>query len=323
MAANPLTRDERDEIRNGIAVMRTIRQISDDIGRSEGCVSNEINRNGGRARYNAAGAQRRCDSNLQRPKATKFESDPRLAREVTARIRRRDSPMTISIELRSVGLEISHETIYQAVYRRGRGLPVELHGFLHLQHRTRRRQRRHRRNPSVHHSLGVFASIHDRPQAASGRDQGGHIEGDLIVGASNRSAMITLADRQSRLLWLCRLDTGKQANGVEEALVRTLRRIPNLETLTWDQGSEMANHQSIAERAGVDIYFADPKSPWQRPSNENINALVRRYVGRGDLSVFTTRQLRRIERRINSMPRRIHNWESAETIYHADLTVTG
>lgn len=173
--------------------------------------------------------------------------------------------------------------------------------------------------------MGLFNLIGVRPAIAAERVHVGHIEGDLIVGAYNRSAIATLFERASRYVWLARLPHAKQADGVLDALVTTLRRIPaHLRvTLTWDQGSEMARHAQLAQRSGIDIYFADPKSPWQRPTNENGNALVRRHVGKGtDLSIYTTRDLRAIERRINTIPRRSLNWATAHDHYTAAVAMT-
>lgn len=176
------------------------------------------------------------------------------------------------------------------------------------------------------HSLGSFNLIGLRPEIATQRVEVGHLEGDLIVGAYNRSAIATMFDRTSRYVWLTKLPHAKNADGVLDALVSTLRRVPaHLRlTLTWDQGSEMARHVELAKRCGIDIYFAEPKAPWQRPTNENGNALVRRYVGKGtDLSAFTTRDLRAIETRINTIPRRSLNWATANDIYTAAVAMTG
>ena len=176
------------------------------------------------------------------------------------------------------------------------------------------------------HSLGSFNLIGLRPEIAAQRVEVGHLEGDLIVGAYNRSAIATMFDRTSRHVWLTRLPHAKNADGVLDALVTTLRRVPaHLRlTLTWDQGSEMARHLELARRCGIDIYFAEPKAPWQRPTNENGNAIVRRYVGKGtDLSIYTNRHLRAIENRINTIPRRSLNWATANNIYTAAAAMTG
>ena len=327
MPARPLTLHEREEIRAAIARKDSDREIAAALGRHRCTINAEVLRNGGRDGYSAVDAQRRADSVLSRPKVPKLVADRALAGHVERRLKAKDSPMTISLELaRGVhGLvaKISHECIYQAVYSTGRGLAAGLHVGLHL----KRRRRKHRgRSPVVAtHSLGSFNLIGLRPEIATQRVQVGHLEGDLIVGAYNRSAIATMFDRMSRYVWLTKLPHAKNADGVLDALVKTLRRIPaHLRlTLTWDQGSEMARHLELAQRCAIDIYFAEPKAPWQRPTNENGNAIVRRYVGKGtDLSTFTNQDLRAIETRINTIPRRSLHWATADDLYTAAVAIT-
>ncbi|MBI2709475.1 MAG: IS30 family transposase [Actinobacteria bacterium] len=259
-------------------------------------------------------------------------ASPVLAAHVEARLVAKDSPMTIAVEL-SAGVypdldaTVSHETIYRAVHAKGRGLRRGLHVGLH----RGRRCRKHRRRPDEaqvtgNGPLGAFNLIGARPEVAAGRDQVGHLEGDLIVGAFNRSAIITVFDRASRHLWLADLPEGHGAAAVLAGLVELVERIPAAlrRTLTWDQGREMARHAELAALAGIDVYFADPHSPWQRPTNENGNGLLRRYVGKGtNLAVFNPADLRAIEHRINTMPRRIHHWSTAAQVYTAAVAMTG
>jgi transposase, IS30 family len=328
MPARPLTLHEREEIRAGIERRDPDGVIAAVLGRHRCTINAEVRRNGGRGSYRAMDAQRRADSALCRPKVPKLVADQALAGHVARRLKAKDSPMTISIEL-ARGVHgrvamISHECIYRAVYSPDRGLAAGLHVGLHLK-RRRRKHRGHRPVVSSH-SLGSFNLIGLRPAIAAQRVEVGHLEGDLIVGAYNRSAIATMFDRTSRHVWLTKLPHAKSADGVLDALVATLRRVPaQLRlTLTWDQGSEMARHLELAERCGIDIYFAEPKAPWQRPTNENGNAIVRRYVGKGtDLSAFTNRDLRAIERRINTIPRRSLNWATANDIYTAAVAMTG
>lgn len=159
----------------------------------------------------------------------------------------------------------------------------------------------------------MFQPIGARPEIALARTEVGHLEGDLIVGSFNRSAIVTVFDRASRRLWLAEFASDHGAEATLAAMVEILERIPEplRRTLTWDQGREMARHQELAQLCGIDIYFADPHSPWQRPTNENGNGLIRRYVGKGtDLSRFTGPDLRLIEFRINTIPRRSLNCPS-------------
>ena len=171
----------------------------------------------------------------------------------------------------------------------------------------------------------MLPSINERPAVAGTRSEVGHFEGDLIVGAGNHSAIITVFDRKSRHLWMEGLPHGRNANVTLDALTRLFERIPKQlrRTLTWDQGGELARHADLADRCHIDVYFADPHAPWQRPTNENGNGLIRRYVGKStDLTAFTANDLRNIEHRINTMPRRIHNWASAQHVYHQAVAMT-
>ena len=228
--------------------------------------------------------------------------------------------MTISIELargvHGVKGSVSHETIYQCAYRR-RGLDVDTSRCLHLKRRRRRRRSEPHRS-SWAHSLGSFTPIADRPAIALERVEVGHFEGDLITGAYNRSAKITVFDRASRRLWL-RSTASKSADDVFSALCDLFDEIPAelRRTLAWDQGSELARHLDITSVSEIDIYICDKNAPWQRPTNENGNALVRRWMPRGtDLNHINDHQCRLIEHRINTIPRRSLNWDTANNVYH-------
>ncbi|MFV0526827.1 MAG: IS30 family transposase [Acidimicrobiales bacterium] len=330
MPANPLTAPEREEIRAGIARGETSPVIARRLGRHRSTISAEIARNGGVAAYTATTAQARADQQRTRPKVAKLASDSALAKHVTARLKAKDSPMTIAIELgrgtHSLTADISHETIYQAIYGHGhRGLPTGLHTGLH----RRRRCRKHRvfgpptPKPGP---LGVFNLIGRRPLEADARTQPGHFEGDLIIGARNRSAIVTLFDRASRYCLLADLPEGHNATAVLAALVETFERVDcqHALTLTWDQGREMSKHRALAKLSGIDVHFAEPHSPWQRPTNESGNGLLRRCVGKGtDLSVYSPDDLRRIEHRLNTIPRRIHHSPTAHDLYTGNVAMTG
>lgn len=328
MPANPLTALEREEVRAAIERGDTDSGIGELLGRHRCTINTEINRNGGRGSYCAVAAQRRAATERKRPKLAKLVTDPQLAAYVAEHLKAKDSPMTISIELQrgvhGVVGSISHECIYQAIYAQGSaGLAAGSHVGLH----HKRRCRKHRHNSSVAgstHSLGEFNLITSRPAIADGRSEVGHLEGDLIVGPYNRSALVTVFDRASRYLWLAQ-PGNKTADATFAALVGTLNRIPEhlRRTLTWDQGSEMARHHELAETSGIKIFFAEPHAPWQRPTNENGNGLVRRYVGKStDLNIYTTRDLQAIEYRINTIPRRSLHWATANDIYTAAVAMT-
>lgn len=240
--------------------------------------------------------------------------------------------MTISIELargtHGVTGQVSHETIYTAIYAHGtRGLARGLNTGLY----RRRRCRKHRRGaggapPAKASPLGVFNLIADRPPIAATRSEVGHLEGDLIVGSFNRSAIATVFDRASRYCWLAEFPGSHDANETLAAVGEILERIPAplRRTLTWDQGREMARHSDLAELWNIDVYFADPHSPWQRPTNENGNGLLRRYVGKGtNLATYNAADLRAIEHRLNTIPRRSLDWSTAKQVYDDAVAMTG
>lgn len=317
MSGRALSLDEREVIAVGIAAGRSVVETAAELGRDPSTIRREIARHGGRHHYSAVRAHRRARRSRARPKLSRLEADPVLASYIAARLALRDSPMTIAIELargtNNVTASISHECIYQAIYQR-RGLPAEARHGLHL----RRRRRKHRTaQPSLSHSLQDFRPIAERPAIALDRSEVGHLEGDLITGAYNRSAMITIFDRASRRLWLAKT-TNKSADAVYTALVETLSTIPTemRRTLAWDQGSELARHRDLERVCDIKIYIADKNSPWQRPTNENGNAFVRRYVGKGtDLNTISNQRRRWIEHRINTTPRRSLGWDTANTTY--------
>lgn len=321
MPARPLDAQEREEIRVGLELKQTYIDIAAGLGRHRSTIGAEVKRNGGRRRYCAVGAQRRADKQRARPKTPKLVANSELAAEVTRRLEALDSPKRISVELAATGVSVSAETIYRAVYELDRGLAPGLGQCLHLKRRRRKNRNTKRPNNSA---LGIICSIHDRPEAALARKEVGHLEGDLIVGANNQSAIITLFDRMTRFLWLTSV-AAKTANALDDALIPALLSIPPhiLKTLTWDCGAEIAHHPKVALECDVEIYIADPKSPWQRPTNENGNALVRRYVGKGtDLSIYSQQDLNHVATRINTIPRKIFNWQTAQHQYAATVAMT-
>jgi IS30 family transposase len=330
MPANPLSAHEREEIRAGIERSECDQVIADRLGRHRTTINAEINRNGGRGQYSATTAEARAAAERARPKVAKLVGDPALAAYVTARLGAKDSPMTIAVELRrgvhGTTALVSHECIYRAVYAHGeRGLAKGLHEHLHRRRRCRT-HRKHGATPGKAGPLGDFALITQRPEIALQRTEPGHLEGDLIIGERNRSALATVFDRMSRKLWLADLLEGYGADETLAAVAEILQRIPEVHrrTLTWDQGREMARHHDLAELCGIDVYFAEPHSPWQRPTNENGNGLIRRYVGKGtDLSIYTPEDLRAIEHRINTMPRRSLHWSTADEVYSRAVAMTG
>jgi IS30 family transposase len=223
--------------------------------------------------------------------------------------------------------QISHECIYQAVYGHGTpGLPKGLNVGLH----RRRRCRKHRRAPgealpAKASPLGEFNLITARPPIADRRSEVGHLEGDLIIGSFNRSAIATVFDRSSRHLWLADFPASHDAEETLAAVGEILGRIPEAlrRTLTWDQGREMASHHELADLYGIDVYFAEPHSPWQRPTNENGNGLIRRWFPKStNLAAHDPDTLRLVENRLNTTPRPSLDGATAHDIYTQAVAMT-
>ena len=203
------------------------------------------------------------------------------------------------------GWSVSHETIYCAIYALPRSaLRTELVKLLRKCHAGRMSRAR---------GKGRFTGVQNmtpialRPPEVAARIVPGHWEGDLIKGARNLSAVGSLVERTSRYLMLAKLETSS-ATSVLEGFTRRLRKVPTSlrKTLTYDQGTEMALHDTLSKRLRMDIFFCDPHSPWQRATNENFNGLVREYLPKGtDLSLLTDHDLHSVEYALNHRPRKV------------------
>ncbi len=328
--ARDLELEEREEIRAGIERGDTGREIARILERSPSTIGGEIARNGGRRRYRAATAQRRAAKCRHRPQVTKLERHPSLAAAVEMTLEgEKLSPQVISKQIAAAGgvdgVTVGHDCIYRAVYAHGRlGLKKGLHKNLHRRRRRPKRRHKNTEQPADQGPLGKYRPLASRPLYISKRRQVGHWEGDLIIGAYCRSAIVTLIERATRFALMAASPHDHGADAVLDALVMLYDRIhPSLcRTLTWDQGREMARHAELAEATGQKIYFAEPHSPWQRGANENLNGLLRRWLPKGtDLSIHTQDDLDVISARVNTMPRRIHDWQTAQQRYDRALSM--
>jgi transposase, IS30 family len=212
-------------------------------------------------------------------------------------------------------LSVSHETIYCAIYAMPRStLRTELVGLLRKSHKTRLPRTRGTARKGGPPNM---VNISLRPPEVAARIVPGHWEGDLIKGAMNRSSVGTLVERISRYVMLVKLD-GNTAEDVLDGFKRRLKSVPESlrKTMTYDQGSEMALHETLSAQLKMDIFFCDPHSPWQRGSNENANGLVREYLPKGmDLSQVSHQQLTAIEHSLNNRPRKILNFHSPHEVF--------
>jgi transposase, IS30 family len=310
-----LTVVEREEISRGLAAQHSCHAIARRIGRAPSSVSREVARNGGRVGYRATEAEFAARRRSRRPKANKLALCQRLRAEVEARLSLSWSPQQISAFLKveyaqDPQMQISHETIYLSLFVQSRGaLRKELARHL----RTRRLVRQPKKQRSSGQGQIVDKiMISERPAEAADRAVPGHWEGDLLVGTKS-SAIGTLVERSTRYAMLFALPHGLTAERFSEALAKKVLTLPaNLRrSLTWDQGPEMAGHVRFTVDTGLAVYFCDPRSPWQRGSNENTNGLLRQYFPKGQsLAGVSQDELDRVAHELNGRPRQTLGWHS-------------
>jgi len=325
-----LTLAEREEISRGLAAGWSIRAIAAELGRAPSTVCREVNANGGRRRYRALPADRAADRRALRPKRTKLARCPRLRRAVEAKLEDNWSPEQISSWLADAHphdpeMQVSHETIYQSLFVQGKGaLRKELHVCL----RSGRAMRRAKAYSKASHvgagKIKDMVMISERPAEVADRAVPGHWEGDLIFG-KKMTSIATLVERHSRYVMLCKLPNGYGAEAVRIALAKRILTLPaNLRrSLTWDQGKEMAEHVRFSVDTGVAVYFCDPKSPWQRGTNENTNGLLRQYLPKNaDLSLYSQQQLNAVARSLNRRPRQTLGWMTPSQAFAEAVALT-
>ena len=307
-----LSLEERIEIqamkRQGLGV----RQMAKELGRSPSTLSRELTRNtsvGGR--YRATTAQAHTYERARRPKPSKLSLNPKLRGFVQAELTLKRSPEQIAGRLQrefpnQPEMRVSPETIYQAIYLLARG---GLRRDVEVKLRTGRKVRYSKPTSTERRGrIPGMTNIVERPAEADDRAVPGHWEGDLIVGQDGKSAIGTVVERHSNYLLLVWMDPAKnRVEALTDGLIEKMKDLPDVlrRTVTWDQGSEMHRHQQISVDADIDVYFCDPRSPWQRPTNENTNGLLRQYFPKGtDLSVFSQEDLDYVEWEMNDRPRK-------------------
>ena len=305
-----LSLEDRVEIRLGLERNESLTGIAARIGRAVSTVSREVARNGGRQEYQPLRAHRRAAQRARRPKSTKLGANPELCSRVISDLEALWSPEQIAVRLRDehphdTTMWVSHETIYKSIYVQGRGeLRRELARCLRTGRAHRRPQGRMQRRPQI----PGMVMISERPAEVTDRAVPGHWEGDLILGKNGNSAVGTLVERSTRYVLLLHLPSGRRdAVTVDQAMRRAIQKLPAqmFRTITWDQGKELVRHAAFTVDTGIQIYFCDPHSPWQRGSNENTNGLLRQYLPKGtDLSIHTEADLDRIAASLNNRPRK-------------------
>jgi IS30 family transposase len=305
-----LSMHEREEISRGLVAGLSLRKIATQLRRAPSTISREVCRNNGRSKYRAAHADERAWRSVCRAKPCRLAVNRSLQMVVARKLSENWSPQQISGWLKveyadNPPMRISHETIYKSLFVQARGvLRKELISRL----RTRRLMRRGKNSTTPGQPRGQIVdaiSIRQRPAEVEDRAIPGHWEGDLLAGGKN-SHVATLVERHSRFVILVKVP-GKDSDSVVSALVRQVKHLPAglMSSLTWDRGTELADHKRFSVATDVSVYFCDPRSPWQRGSNENTNGLLRQYFPKGtDLSGYSQKDLDAVARQLNTRPRK-------------------
>jgi IS30 family transposase len=326
--AKALTLAEREEVSRFLAEGWSLRWIASKLGRAPSTISREMARNGGRDTYRAVQAEDAAWDRARRSKPCKLVENRSLAKIVSDKLRLLWSPEQIAGWLKHTypsdqSLHVSHETIYRSLFIQARGaLKKEL--LVHLR-RTRgmRRSRHHTQKTDIHGKIVDAVSISERPGSAEDRAVPGHWEGDLFFGSHN-SQIATLVERQTRYVMLVKV-ANKDTQTVVDALIKNARKLPQelYKSLTWDRGKELASHKRFTLATDIQVDFCDPRSPWQRGSNENTNGLLRQYMPKGiDISSYSQAKLNAVARQLNERPRKTLGYQTPAQKFDETVALT-
>jgi len=313
---------EREDLSRYLAMDYSYRQIANLLNRPASTISREIQMHGfNRLGYRAVLAHVRSRQLAQQPRRKrKIDANPLLKRTITEQLDLRWSPEQIAKRLKvlypdDMDMQVSHETIYAYLYVHPRGsLKRRMIANLRRKHINRRVKDKKRKKTAP---IQDYISIDDRPDAVLGRKIAGHWEGDLIMGALNKSAIGTLVERKTRYTILVKL-IQKDSASVREAFTSKFNALPShiKKSLTYDQGQEMAEHKQFSEDTKITVYFAHPHAPWERGTSENTNMLVRDFFPKGtDFSKITDAQLQKIQDMLNDRPRKVLNFYTPNEIF--------
>ena len=330
-AAIHLTTGEREEISRGLAAGESLRCIARRLGRAPSTVSREVSRHGGARRYRAGAADCAAMHNRRRPKPSRLATHTELRHVVEDKLALRWSPGQIAGWLRlefcdDQEMWVSHETIYRSLFVQSKGaLKRQLTAYLRTRRQVRKPGSHNRTRGTGKGQLTHTVHISQRPAEAEDRAVPGHWEGDLIMG-KGQSAVVTLVERATRFAMLIALPEGHASDKVVAALAAQITTLPEQlrRSLTWDQGKEMAQHATFTVDTGVQIYFCDPKSPWQRGTNENTNRLLRQYFPKStDLKAIVQAELDAVAAELNGRPRKTLEFLTPSQKFYEAVAATG
>lgn len=322
MKTTKLSIEEREKVLYYLSQNNSYRQIGQLLNRSHTTISREIKRNSIEGEYSPSRAENRTKrrfSNCGRRK--KIDTSPELFEEVFNRIFQKWSPEQISGYLKdkykgNLQMQISHESIYQYIYAKAKG-ELKKHLLKYLRQKGRKninRKLSHEKRGQIPDAI----SIHKRPSEVEERKVPGHWEGDLIMGKDHKTALGVLVERTTRYVFIVPLQ-GKKSKDVREAFTDHFLEVPdNLKlSLTYDRGKEMIQHKQFTEDTGINVYFADPHSPWQRGSCENTNGLIRDFFPKGtDFSKISYEEIKHVQDMLNERVRKTLNWKSPEYMFN-------
>lgn len=319
---------EREELSRSLAAGMSLRATARKLGRHASTLSRELRRTGRskvtyRALYIRPSRYRKWPWPSRR--FIKLERNSRLKGYLHRALRRRWSPEQIARHLKKsyptdTTMRLSHETIYQYLYVLPRGeLKKEL--LRCLRHKPRHRRKRILIQQNRRHLISEMISIEERPPEVADRSVPGHWEGDLLVGPRHASCLGTLVERKTRLVLLVPLKDRDMVS-VREAFAKAIRRVPSqlAKSLTYDQGTEMADHKRFTQATKMIVYFAHPHSPWERGTCENTNGLLRQFFPKEtDFRKTDLKEIRKVERLMNGRPRKVLDWSSPSEAFRGLL----
>ena len=325
-----LNEDEREEISRMLSRGCSLRDIARSLSRSVSTISNEVSAGGcNRYIYRATTAHRRAQRKARKRKLGKRKIVllPHLRRYVHARLRLKWSPDEIACKIAKeypvdMTMRISPETIYSYIYVLPKGtLRKELLACLRRERKRRHKRKKGSKETIARGKIQDMLSIEERPKEVADRIVPGHWEGDLLVGKNRQSYLGSLVERTTRTTILIPL-RNKSAEEVRKQFAKEAKKLPlhMRLSMTYDQGTEMAQHKLFTKETAMQVYFAHPASPWERGTNENTNGIIRQFFPKGtDFSKISRREVKHVQHLLNGRPRKVLNYATPYEIFYSLL----